>query len=46
MFGMGVIGGYGHYQLIRAVEHVSPATLAPFGYSQLVWSTMHGYAAF
>ncbi len=46
MFGMGVFGGYGHYLLIRAVEHTSPATLAPFGYTQLLWSTILGYAVF
>jgi drug/metabolite transporter (DMT)-like permease len=46
MFGMGVFGGYGHYLLIRAVEYASPASLAPFGYSQLVWSTVLGYAVF
>jgi drug/metabolite transporter (DMT)-like permease len=46
MFGMGVFGGYGHYLLIRAVEHASPTTLAPFGYSQLIWSTLLGYAVF
>jgi drug/metabolite transporter (DMT)-like permease len=46
MFGMGVFGGYGHYLLIRAVEYASPAALAPFGYSQLVWSTVLGYAVF
>jgi len=46
MFGMGVFGGYGHYLLIRAVEYASPASLAPFGYSQLVWSTILGYAVF
>lgn len=46
MFGMGVFGGYGHFLLIRAVEHASPTTLAPFAYSQLVWSTMLGFIAF
>ncbi len=46
MFAMGVFGGYGHYLLIRAVEYASPASLAPFGYSQLVWSTALGYAVF
>jgi len=46
MFGMGVLGGYGHYLLIRAVEYASPASLAPFSYTQLIWSTLLGYAAF
>lgn len=46
MLGMGVLGGYGHYLLIRAVEHASPAALAPFSYSQLVWSTLLGLIVF
>ncbi len=46
MCGMGVLGGYGHYLLIRAVENASPVALAPFSYSQLVWSTLLGYLAF
>jgi drug/metabolite transporter (DMT)-like permease len=46
MFCMGVLGGYGHYLLIRAVEYASPGALAPFSYSQLLWSTLLGYIAF
>jgi len=46
MFGMGVLGGYGHYLLIRAVEYASPGALAPFTYIQLLWSTLLGYLAF
>jgi drug/metabolite transporter (DMT)-like permease len=36
----------GHLLLIRAMEHTSPATLAPFVYSQLIWSTLLAYLAF
>jgi drug/metabolite transporter (DMT)-like permease len=43
---IGVLGGYGHYLLIRAVDRTSPTTLAPFIYSQLVWSTLLAYLAF
>ena len=43
---IGVLGGYGHYLLIRAVDRASPTTLAPFIYSQLVWSTLLAYLAF
>ncbi len=46
MIGIGVLGGTGHFLLIRAVEHASPAALAPFIYTQLVWSTLLAYAAF
>lgn len=44
--GIGVFGGYGHYLLIRAMEHASPSALAPFVYSQLVWSTLLAYIVF
>jgi drug/metabolite transporter (DMT)-like permease len=43
---IGVLGGYGHYLLIRAVDRASPTTLAPFIYSQIVWSTLLAYLAF
>jgi len=40
MIGMGLLGGFGHFLLIRAVEVASPTALAPFIYTQLVWSTL------
>jgi len=43
---IGLLGGMGHLLLIRAMEHTSPATLAPFVYSQLIWSTLLAYLAF
>jgi drug/metabolite transporter (DMT)-like permease len=43
---IGLLGGFGHLLLIRAMEHTSPATLAPFVYSQLVWSTLLAFLAF
>ena len=43
---IGVLGGTGHLLLIRAMEHASPSTLAPYVYSQLVWSTLLAYLAF
>ena len=43
---IGLFGGFGHLLLIRAMEHTSPATLAPFVYSQLIWSTLLAYLAF
>jgi len=46
MLGIGILGGTGHFLLIRAVEHTSPAALAPFVYTQLVWSTLLAYLAF
>jgi drug/metabolite transporter (DMT)-like permease len=46
MLVMGLLAGTGHLMLIRAMEHASPATLAPFIYSQLVWSTGLAFLAF
>ncbi len=43
---MGLLVGSGHLMLIRAMEDASPATLAPFIYSQLVWFTGLAYLAF
>ncbi len=43
---IGLLGGFGHFLLIRAVEHASPAKLAPFVYTQLVWSTLLAFLAF
>lgn len=43
---IGLLGGFGHLLLIRAMEHTSPSTLAPFFYSQLIWSTLLAYLAF
>jgi drug/metabolite transporter (DMT)-like permease len=46
MIGIGVFGGYGHYLLIQAMGYASPTTLAPFIYSQIVWSTLLAYLVF
>jgi drug/metabolite transporter (DMT)-like permease len=43
---IGFFGGFGHLLLIRSMEHASPATLAPFVYSQLIWSTSLAYLVF
>jgi drug/metabolite transporter (DMT)-like permease len=40
MVAIGCLGGLGHFLLIRAVEIASPIALAPFIYTQLVWSTL------
>jgi len=37
---IGLLGGFGHFLLIRAVTHASPTALAPFVYVQLIWSTL------
>ena len=46
MVAIGCLGGLGHFLLIRAVEIASPTALAPFIYTQLVWSTFLALIAF
>jgi drug/metabolite transporter (DMT)-like permease len=46
MVAIGCLGGFGHFLLIHAVEVASPTALAPFIYTQLVWSTLLAYIAF
>lgn len=44
--GLGLLGGAGHFTLIKAFENASAATVAPFSYSSLIWATLFGYAIF
>jgi len=46
MIAMGLVGGGGHYLLIRAYENAPPSTLAPFSYAQLVWATCLSWLVF
>jgi drug/metabolite transporter (DMT)-like permease len=46
MVAMGLVGGGGHYLLIRAYENAPPSTLAPFSYAQLVWATCLSWLVF
>lgn len=46
MIGIGLLGALGHLLLIRAMEHSSPSALAPYVYSQLIWSTLLAYLVF
>lgn len=46
MVGIGFFGGFGHFLLIRAVEHASPTALSPFVYVQLIWATSLAWLAF
>ena len=43
---IGLLGGFGHFLLIRAVAQASPSALAPFVYVQLIWSTGLAFIAF
>lgn len=46
MLAIGSFAGVGHFLLIRAVGHASPMALAPFVYTQLVWSTLLAWIVF
>ena len=46
MVAMGLVGGIGHFLLIKAYECAPPATLAPFTYAQLVWATILSWLVF
>jgi drug/metabolite transporter (DMT)-like permease len=43
---LGVLGGTGHFLLIRAFTHAAPSVLAPFVYAQLVAVLALGYLVF
>ena len=43
---LGVIGGLGHYALIKAFEYAPVAVLAPLSYTALPWNTLFGYWVF
>ncbi len=44
--GLGVLGGFGHYVLIKAFERAPAPTLAPFLYGQIVTVLILGYLVF
>jgi drug/metabolite transporter (DMT)-like permease len=43
---IGALGGGGHYLLIRAHRLAPASTLAPFIYTQMVWTTALGFLVF
>lgn len=43
---LGVFGSLGHYFLILGYAHATPATLTPFLYGQIAFSTLAGWLAF
>lgn len=46
MVAIGAFGSFGHYLLIMAHRMAPAAVLAPFIYSQLIWTTTLGYLVF
>ncbi len=46
MAGLGLVGGLGHFTLIKAFEVAPAATVTPFGYASLIWATLYGFLLF
>jgi drug/metabolite transporter (DMT)-like permease len=42
----GLLGGMGHYAIIRAYERADVSLVAPFAYTELIWATGFGYFVF
>ncbi len=42
----GLLGGFGHYLLIKGYEIAPASTLSPFVYTQLIWMVTLGYVIF
>ena len=43
---IGTVGFIGHYLFLRAFQTASASAIAPFTYTQLVWSTLAGWLVF
>lgn len=43
---MGAAGGFGHFLVMTAHRFATAATLAPYGYIQLIWTVISGYLVF
>lgn len=42
----GLLGGLGHYAIIRAYERAEVSLVAPFAYTELIWATALGFVVF
>ena len=43
---LGVLGGIGHFALIKAFTAAPAATVAPFNYTNMIWAIGYGYLVF
>jgi drug/metabolite transporter (DMT)-like permease len=43
---LGIVGGFGHLMLIKAMELENASFLSPLGYMQLLWAVLLGYLVF
>lgn len=46
MAGLGLLGGIGHFCMIRSLSLAPAATVVPFTYSNLIWATLFGFTLF
>ena len=46
MVANGLLGGIGHFSIIRAYESVDASRIAPFVYTELLWTTLIGWVLF
>ena len=46
LIALGLMGGVGHYLLIKSFEFAPVAVLAPLSYTALLWNTLFGYLVF
>ncbi|WP_416896230.1 MAG: DMT family transporter [Minwuia sp.] len=44
--GLGALGGFGHYMVVKAFQYTEASVVAPFSYGQLVGATFFGYVMF
>lgn len=43
---LGMLGGGGHFAMIKAFEAAPAATVTPYGYTILLWATLFGFVLF
>jgi drug/metabolite transporter (DMT)-like permease len=43
---LGLLGGVGHFAVIKAFQSSNAATITPFGYTNLIWATLSGIVFF
>jgi drug/metabolite transporter (DMT)-like permease len=46
MAATGLIGGLGHFAMIKSLSYAPAAVVAPFGYTNLIWATLLGFLVF
>lgn len=46
LMAIGLLGGLGHYALIRAYERSETSLVAPFAYTEIIWATLLGFIVF